>query len=325
MYPARFLLAEGLACLRAGLTLLLDEGGQLGWAADLRAFAPPSDAASSGAGDASLPPPPAPTLDVAVCLLSFAVRYEPHDTRKAAAVLSAAAVNWQWPSDTRNGSSIEARKLALHVAGPARSRRNGSSSGSNGRHSADGVQNGLAWSESAAGVAGFHQVAAETGISVQLPPPPQQQHSGRQPQQGSPRSQQHSSQQPPAAAQQAVQEVAVTNCGLSVTLSRHTLLLLRKLAHQLPNSSGSSDSGRQRAAAADGLSGSSEFVREAAAGSLAGSASGDSSPAAAVNVMQGVMQSAYARPQQPAEHPLEASVFLDGEQAEGWPSAEAAV
>ena len=281
----------------AGLTLLLDEGGQLGWAADLQGFAPPSpDATVSSVVDASLPPPPAPALDWTVCLLSAAVRYEPPDPRKAAAVLTAATISWRRPAGEQHGSSIEAHKLAVHVAGPAAcagSRRNGSS-GSSRRRSAAGLHNVPSWSESAAAVAGFHQVAAEAGISVQLPPRQQQISS-----------QQQDAQQQPSVQQ--MQEIAVTNRGLSVTLSRHTLLLLRKLAHQLRSSS--SASARSRKVSAIGSSaGNGALSTEA----MAGSTSGESSTAA-VNVMQGVMQSAYARPQRPAEHPLEASVFLDGE------------
>lgn len=281
----------------AGLTLLLDEGGQLGWAADLQGFAPPSpDATVSSVVDASLPPPAAPALDWAVCLLSAAVRYEPPDPRKAAAVLTAAAISWRRPAGEQHGSSIEARKLAVHVAGPAASagsKRNGSS-GSSGRRSAVGLHYALSWSETAAAVAGFHQVSAEAGISVQLPPRQQQISS-----------QQQDAQQQPSVQQ--MQEIAVTNRGLSVTLSRHTLLLLRKLAHQLRSSS--SASARSRKVSAIGSSaGNGALSTEA----MAGSTSGESSTAA-VNVMQGVMQSAYARPQRPAEHPLEASVFLDGE------------
>lgn len=261
--------------------------------------------------DCALPPPPTPILDWAVCLLSAAVRYEPQDTDKAAAVLTAAAITWRRPGGVRPGSSIEARKLALHVAGPAASggSRRSSSSGSSGRRSAAGLQQGPAWGESAAGVAGFHQVAAEAGISVQLPPPQQQSgHRGDAQWQ-----RQDAQQQQQPAAQQAVQEIVVTNRGLTVTLSRHTLLLLRKLARQLPSS------GSSKAAAPSSMSGSGLFLPDAIAGSLSDSTGGDASPMA-VSVMHGVVQSAYARPQRPPEHPLEASVFLDGERKGAWSS-----
>lgn len=296
---------EGRAAVAGSVvTLLLREPGQLGWLADLQSFsgAPGSDAgsASQAAGAAwaggELPAPPAPALDWAVGLSSSAVRYEPLDASMAAAVLTAGSISWQ----ARRGqsqSSVHARRLALHVAGPS------SSSGARGSP-AKGLQCGFASSASQADMAGFHQVAAEAGISIQLPQQAQQQ--------------QADPQQPGQAVQQAaaMQEVVVTNRGLSISLSRRTLLLLQRLAQQLP--SRGPGQGTQRAASAMGASVILGWEGSAAslAASVASACSEGGRQGAPLNVMQGVVQSAYAAPRRPAEHPMEASVFLDGAPAQ---------
>lgn len=288
--------------------MLLDESGQLGWASDLQAFSGSAGDSSSQidsaaaspacAAEGPLPPPPAPTLDWALSLSSSAVRYEPRDVRLAAAVLTVGSISWrqQAAAARRQGSTLELRRLALHVgAGSA-----GGGGSSNG--SPDKLQTGLA--PSLAGTPGFHPVAAEAGITVHLPPG-----SGGD---GQP------------SKQQATREVVVTNQGLTITLSRRTLLLLRGLARQL--SGHNAEAGVAPPSAAAAMDDSGSLTPPAPPGSLAASTASayseggqrQAGPAAAagsgVNVMDGVLPAVYASPRRPAEHPLEASVFLDG----GW-------
>lgn len=276
-----------------GLTVLLDESAKLAWASDLQQFfAASSDAGSSGGPFAgpgivgALPPAPAPALDWAVCLLSTGVRYEPQDTSLAAAVLTAASITWQ----ARHGelqSAAEARRLALHVAAAA---------GGRGSSPERAQRGGVA--ATAADVAGFHQVAAEQGVCVQLPTVSpqqlQQQQQGRQ----------------QVVQQPTVREVVITNRGLSITLSRHTLLVLQRLARQLPGRNSSGDSSGGPLGAAVGCCSPGPEWSVGSCASMGSTSSGQ----VGVNVMQGVVQSAYASPRRPAEHPLEASVFLDGRQ-----------
>ena len=215
------------------------------------------------------PPPPGPALDWAVWLASSCVRYEPGDPGLAAAVLTAGCITWQ----ARQGeaqSSVELRRLALHIAGPA---ARGCACGS-----PEGAQQGTP--AALPTLPGFHQVAAEAGVSVQLP-------AGGGAEAGG------------AAA--AMQEVVVSNRGLTITLSRHTLLLLQCLAAQLPGRSGS------------GTAGGGGPASPGAECSHGGVANGGGAPnGTPVDVMRGVLQAAYASPSRAAEHPLEASVFLDG-------------
>ena len=121
------------------------------------------------------------------------------------------------------------------------------------------------------------------------------------------------------AAQQAVRQVAVSNKGLSITLSRHTLLLLQSLVRQLParSSSGGGSSMQDAAASSNAASPGLECSASSLAAST-NSASSEGRRGAPVNVMQGIVQSAYVSPRRQAEHPLEASVFLDGEPTQ-WP------
>ena len=105
----------------------------------------------------------------------------------------------------------------------------------------------------------------------------------------------------------------MTNKGLSITLSRHTLLLLQSLARQLPDRSSSGGGSMQSAGAtSNAISPGLECSHSSLAAS-AMSAGSEGSRGAPVNVMQGIVQSAYVSPPRQAEHPLEASVFLDGE------------
>jgi len=314
---------------------MLDETGQLAWARDLQAFS--ASASSSGSSSTAAaaaaahaagpcPTPPGPALDLSVSLLATSLRYEPRDASKAAAVLAAASITWQAQHGQQH-SSLEARRLALHVAAPAA----GTARPSMGQQSVFAAS---------ADVAGFHQVAAEAGISVQLPA------AALVPVAGQAAAPPQPLPQPLPLPQPAMQEVVVRNRGLSITLSRQTLLLLHRLSRQLPNRSSSSNArrpgpGTSAAAAGAGDSGaghvsgslSPDHLASSAISTVSGSSSASScrgqeaapalaaaaapppaaAAAAAVNVMQGVVQSAYASPRRAVEHALEASVFLDGE------------
>jgi hypothetical protein len=229
-------------------------------------------------------------LDWAVSLASCSLRYEPRETSLTAAVLTVGTISWQ-AAHGQQQSAIQAQRLVLHVAAA------NSSPSSSSRSIPAGRQTGLA--VSAADLPGFHQVAAEAGITVRLLG-----------------GQQLVQRQTEQAAQQAMRQVVVSNTGLSITLSRHTLLLLQSLVPQLPaRSSSGGGSSRMQAAAASSSAASPGL--ECSASSLAAStnsASSEGRRGAPVNVMQDIVQSAYVSPRRQAEHPLEASVFLDGEQ-----------
>lgn len=305
----------------AGATLLLDEAGRLSWAAELQAFfarsnnGPETTGLVPGDGAAS-PPPPSPTLDCALCLLSSSVRYEPADTRLAAAVLTVGSVGWR----TQQGrpSVVEARRLSLHVG----------AAGSGGAGEPEQQRGTPAL---LADVAGFHQVAAEAEVCVRLLSSPAAgapaAAAGGGPRRGEALN--AACPAPSSPPQQPGREVVITNSGLGITLSRHTLLLLQRIARQLRCPASSGDSG------SNGSSGGSQagawaFCQEpwvaasvhpepatggaARAGAPGGGQGGRPS---AVDVMRDVVQAAYASPQRPAEHPLEASVFLDGEPGRG--------
>ena len=124
-----------------------------------------------------------------------------------------------------------------------------------------------------------------------------------------------------------MQEVVVTNRGTSITLSRHTLLLLQRLARQMPSSSQAAEGCSGGGGAGASLPVTASFM----CGSDGGSSAGTSLACSAgtigevgralpgVNVMEGVVQAAYASSggslrRHLVERPLEASVFLDG----GW-------
>ncbi|KAL4447967.1 hypothetical protein ABPG75_005186 [Micractinium tetrahymenae] len=320
-----------LALCAAGATVLLDEAGRLGWAADLHAFlassGSPAPAAAVPAAAAPLPSPPSPSpstsLDCALRLLSSSVRYEPADPRLAAAVLTVASLAWR--AQQGQPSAVEARRLALHVAAAS-----GSGSRASGSLGKAAQQQGA--QVSLADVAGFHQVAAEAEIRVRLPgspaagAPAAAEAAGQDQGQAPPAAgwSQQQEQQQQQQQQQQVREVVVTNRGLTITLSRHTLLLLQRLVRQLPSQgsrcgsgSGSSDVnstrawGREPGAAASSCP---EWSVSSAAGMGSAGSGRSGQPGASVDVMRGVVPAAYASPARSAEHPLEASVFLDG----GW-------
>ena len=285
----------------AGLTLLLDESGQLGWLQDLQALAPAapapanSSASSSGTAPAAsaaagLPPPPAPAFEVAVCLAGSSVRYEPADPRTTAAVLTAATISWRGgQGEEAPASSIEARRLALHVA---------AAGGSGGGGSPGKGPQGGGLSRSLAELPGFHQVASEAGLTIRLPSQQQQQQQQQQ---------------------QAIRETVVTNRGLSITLSRHTLLLLQGLVAQLParggtaTANGAAAGSEQHGGGLTPEGSASSLGWEASAASAGGDSGGGLLPGGTpVDVMRGVVPAAYASPRRAPERPLEASVFLDG-------------
>lgn len=285
--------------------MLLDESGQVDWVADLQAtFSAP--AATNGSGLAangaaladptatSLPPQPAPALEWGLCLAASSVRYEPKDTHATAAVLTIASISCQSGEGQQQGS-IEARRLALHIGAAGGGSISASASPARGRSSFQG--------SSPAELPGFHQVASETGITMQLPT-----------------QQQQAAEQQLAGEQQAMQETAVTNRGLSITLSRHTLLLLQGLVQQLPSSRSShagSSGGEGEQPAGGALTPEHSVGSVGREGSLAASTGSEGLGRPAVDVMRGVVQGAYASPSRPAEHAMEASVFLDGEVSGG--------
>ena len=311
---APWLLTLRLHWLTAGLTVQLDASGQLDWLTDLHSLSAGMDSSSSSsmpAGEAfaassasvsarasaAPPPPPAAVLDWAVSLASSSVRYEPRDTSLTAAVLTVGTISWQ-AAQGQQQRAVEARRLALHVAAAGSSTTGSTSSSSSCSSSPARRLAGLA--ASTADLPGFHQVAAEAGITVQLN-----------------EVQQAGQQQPEQAAQRPVQELAVSNKGLSITLSRHTLLLLQSLAQQLPARSSSVGGGGSGMQVAGSASRATSPGLEHSASSLAATSAGSGgSRGAAMNVMEGVVQSAYASPRRQAEHPLEASVFLDGEHSQ---------
>ena len=288
-----------LRCLPTGLTALLDDSGQLEWVTDLQSLSASAATSNNMLGhapatsSASAVLPPTAVLDWAVRLASCSLRYEPRDTSLTAAVLTVGTISWQ-AAHGQQHSAVEAQRLVLHVAAANSSPSSGSRSRPTGRLT------GLA--VSAADLPGFHQVAAEAGIAVRLL--------------GGQQSVQRQAEQ---AAQQAVRQVAVSNKGLSITLSRHTLLLLQSLVRQLParSSSGGGSSMQDAAASSNAASPGLECSASSLAAST-NSASSEGRRGAPVNVMQDIVQSAYVSPRRQAEHPLEASVFLDGEPTQ-WP------
>ncbi len=287
----------------AGLTVMLGSKGDLSWMEDLRSLVPIAGCISPGARVSACPPdsslrmPPARGLDWVLTLTASSARYEPHDAGLVAAVLSVSRISWR----SGHASSINARRLALHLAAAASGPASNSTSGSITSGSSSGGRQGqsvqlssdMCPAPTTADATGFHQVASESGIAVHLPARP----GGNLP-----------------GGQAAVMETIVTNEGLNITLSRHTLLLLQRLARQLAADDATT------ACVEDLGVGSGEQCQRAPLPSLnpcdSSSAQASSQwqcPGPAVNVMAGVVQTAYASSLRPTEHPCEASVFLDGE------------
>ena len=289
----------------AGLTAVLDEAGQLAWLADLQGLSAgigsssraPSPARRQDAKAPMLPSPPPVSLDWVVNLSCSSVRYEPRDTSLVAAVLTVASIAWQ-SQQGRQERCIEARRLTLHLAATADNDHAGSSSHKPSQGDRSGSSDGLAsWTlPTMADVAGFHQILAEAGITVRLPVAGQ--HAERHAQQAT-----------------AVPEIAISNKELSIALSRHTFLLLQRLVRQLPASvSGSTgNSASTTSNSSNGCHRLLELSRCSMAADHMPGSSKSTRQEIALNVMQGVVQSAYASPQRPVEHQQEASVFLDGE------------
>jgi hypothetical protein len=275
-------------CLFAGLTIQFSEIGQLAWLSDLRSFTAgnPSTSTDLGMaptvadhGSATTPEVLSSTLDWAVRLSGSAVRYDPQDTSQAAAILRVGSVTWQ-SFTAQQDCCIRAHRIALLVAEAAVTRTKNSSN-----KAVDAASPSAPFT-----AASFHQVAAEPEITVQLPAAAQRVATELQ----------QAGQKQPAA----VSEVVITNKGLEVMLSRHTLLLLQRVVQQITTSSGRSTVTQPE----------TSHLRHSGApvctGSLAVSSATHKS--LAVNVMQDVHQSAYASPPRQVEHPAEASVFLDG-------------
>jgi hypothetical protein len=276
--------------MHAGLAVVLGPGGRLAWLAQLQeslAFLGGTGGADAQEQGASSTTPSITTFDCRVQLMSAAIRYAPAHASQVAASLTVARITWR-RQQLQPGSTWEAQRLALHVCGPqgrSDSSGNGSSSSFGGGKSAtydqEGFQSFAAAGQGQANIAGFHQIASEQGIVVQMPG------AGH------------------LATAKAFPELIVSNRRLSITLSRHTLLLLRGLLRELP----------QQEPAAEHVS-----TQTWAASVPADALGGESGPSRGVHheanlpvsVLHGLKQSAYANPKGPVEHPREASVYLDG-------------
>jgi hypothetical protein len=265
----------------AGLTLLLDDAGRLPWLQDVQAPAVAGGSAPGcppGAAGSSLPPPPPLCLDWAVSLLGSAVRYEPRDSSMVAALLTISSLAWA-AGPGQPQSSVQAKRLSLHLAAARQPEAPGDARGGGPARVPCSVP------PSAPEVAGFHQVAAEAGLTLRMPWP-------RPPQQE-------------GVTAAAVREVALSSSALSLSLSRHTLSLLRRLLDQLAAQRGNSSEGPPpHGSSSEGAS-------------PRGSIGGEGVPSrrgvgGGVDVMRDVVQAAYAAPPRPQERPAEASVFLDG-------------